>query len=331
MVWHHRRNTVRAYWQQQVGYGIAEGILERKWPEKYNLAGHPTWVGRIYGMGFARLLTGGGRIYHGPWGTAPFQSLYQPAPSLLRALPMMPEWYLVVVVLAGLTALGCLWAPLLFVLPLLVVAVGVPVTEAVFTAHRAPFSESETGEPAGWKRRALTAALHLIQPAARLYGRLQSGLVPWRLGHDAFVFPNPRRAAVWCNEWRLGEARLRAIHDALRAAGVSTACGGEYDGWDLETHGGLLGRARLLLAAEEHPSSTQLVRLRLWPRWTRAGVVLAALCAALAVGAALDHHWMVALILGAGAVGVGARGVQESGVAMAALLSAIGPQAGGSP
>ena len=330
MVWHHRRNTVRGYWKQQVGYGIAEGILERKWPEKYNLAGHPTWVGRIYGMGFARLLTGGGRIYHGPWGTAPFQSLYQPAPTLLRSLPMMPEWYMVVAVLAGLTALGLLWEPLLVILPVLLLAAGVPVAEAVVTAVRAPFRDTDAGSAAGWKRRALTAALHLMQPAARLYGRLQSGLAPWRLGHDAFVFPRRRRLAVWCDEWRLGDERLRSIHQALRAGGVPTACGGEYDGWDLETQGGLLGRARLVLAAEEHPSSTQLVRLRLWPRVTRAGVVLTAVFAALAVGAAIDHHWVVALILAASAAALSGRSVQESGVAMAALLSAVGPTAGGS-
>ena len=135
---------------------------------------------------------------------------------------------------------------------------------------------------------------------------------------------------MWCDEWRLGDERLRSIHQALRAGGVPTACGGEYDGWDLETQGGLLGRARLVLAAEEHPSSTQLVRLRLWPRVTRAGVVLTAVFAALAVGAAIDHHWVVALILAASAAALSGRSVQESGVAMAALLSAVGPTAGGS-
>jgi Predicted glycosyltransferases len=36
MVWHHRRNSVRTYWRQQKGYGRAEAILERKWPERYN-------------------------------------------------------------------------------------------------------------------------------------------------------------------------------------------------------------------------------------------------------------------------------------------------------
>src|SRR6185503_10024926 len=38
MVWHHRRNSLRAYWKQQKGYGKAEALLEAKWPEKYNAA-----------------------------------------------------------------------------------------------------------------------------------------------------------------------------------------------------------------------------------------------------------------------------------------------------
>src|SRR5260221_10124466 len=36
MVWHHRRNSVRAYWRQQKNYAKAEALLEKKWPEKYN-------------------------------------------------------------------------------------------------------------------------------------------------------------------------------------------------------------------------------------------------------------------------------------------------------
>src|SRR5213594_1982183 len=63
MVWHHRRNSVRAYWRQQIGYGRAEAMLERKWPEKYNGPGHVRWAGRIYGQGLVRF--GRGRIYHG--------------------------------------------------------------------------------------------------------------------------------------------------------------------------------------------------------------------------------------------------------------------------
>ena len=56
MVWHHRRNSIRAYWKQQINYGKAEALLERKWPEKYNAAGHLTWTGRVYGNGHTSLL-----------------------------------------------------------------------------------------------------------------------------------------------------------------------------------------------------------------------------------------------------------------------------------
>ena len=34
LVWHHRRNSLRAYWQQQKGYGKAEALLEEKWPRE---------------------------------------------------------------------------------------------------------------------------------------------------------------------------------------------------------------------------------------------------------------------------------------------------------
>ncbi len=46
-VWHHRRNSVKAYLKQQMNYGKAEAMLEKKWPEKYNAAGHIPWAGRL--------------------------------------------------------------------------------------------------------------------------------------------------------------------------------------------------------------------------------------------------------------------------------------------
>src|SRR5207344_3247708 len=64
MVWHHRRNSVRTYWKQQRGYGKAEALLERKWPQKYNSVGHLSWGGRIYGQGISLPLgLQRGRIY----------------------------------------------------------------------------------------------------------------------------------------------------------------------------------------------------------------------------------------------------------------------------
>src|SRR3989475_2543915 len=81
-------------------------MLERKWPEKYTGPGHVRWAGRIYGDGLTYMLGWRRpRVYHGVWGGAPFQSLYQPASSLLGSLPQMPEWHLMTASLAGIAAL----------------------------------------------------------------------------------------------------------------------------------------------------------------------------------------------------------------------------------
>ncbi|MGH7264199.1 MAG: glycosyltransferase, partial [Candidatus Rokuibacteriota bacterium] len=127
VVWHHRRNSVRAYWRQQRGYGKAEALLAQKWPEKYNDLGHVGWAGRLYGPGLAGLLARGGRIYHGTWGSAPFQSLYQPAPGRLASLVAMPEWYLITLGLAAMSLLGVAWRPLLAAGPLCLLAVAAMV------------------------------------------------------------------------------------------------------------------------------------------------------------------------------------------------------------
>src|SRR2546428_6282082 len=112
LVWHHRRNSVRTYWKQQIGYGRAEAMLERKWPEKYNGPGHVRWTGRMYGSGLTRALGWRRpRIYHGIWGSAPFQSLYDPAPSLLGFLPQMPEWHLLTAALAGMAGFCARFEP----------------------------------------------------------------------------------------------------------------------------------------------------------------------------------------------------------------------------
>ena len=61
----------------------AEALLADKWPSKYNSAGHVTWQGRLYGKGIVELFFQRSRIYHGVWGSAPFQSVYAAQPRLL--------------------------------------------------------------------------------------------------------------------------------------------------------------------------------------------------------------------------------------------------------
>src|SRR5213596_2142924 len=180
MVWHHRRNSIRAYWKQQIGYGRAEAMLERKWPEKYNGPGHVRWAGRIYGLGLTRLLGWRpARIYHGVWGSAPFQSLYEPAPSVLAFLPQMPEWHLLTATLWAMAGLSLVYEPLKVAVPLAVAALLPPIAQATLSATRASFPEAPRGI-GRLKRVVVTAFLHLVQPLARLGGRLRAGLTPWR-------------------------------------------------------------------------------------------------------------------------------------------------------
>ena len=57
VVWHSRRNSIKSYLKQQLNYGRAESQLEKKWPEKYNAAGHISWRGQIYGNGYSKKIS----------------------------------------------------------------------------------------------------------------------------------------------------------------------------------------------------------------------------------------------------------------------------------
>jgi glycosyltransferase involved in cell wall biosynthesis len=324
MVWHHRRGSARTYWKQQRGYGRAEALLESKWPQKYNAAGHVSWGGRVYGNGHMRWLWARGRIYHGLWGSAPFQSIYQPAPGMLASLPLMPEWYLLIPVLAALSALGALWHPLILGLPLLALAVGIPILQCGLTAARTSFLYAPQSAIGAIGMRSLTALLHLLQPLARLYGRLSCGLAPWRRrGPSIFALPWPRTFAVWCEQWRAPGERLQSIESRLRTDGLCVYRGGDFDRWDLEVRGHMLGSARLRTAVEEHGLGRQLVRFRVWPRPSAGGVVLAAFFAVLALGAALDQAWAGSTILGLMAVVLAENTVEQCASATAALLGSV--------
>ena len=128
--------------------------------------------GRVYGNGFLRSLRTA-RVYHGSWGSAPFQSLYTPSAGTLGSLPAMPEWYLALTALTALSALAPLWAPLLAALPLLAVMVLVSIAYVVPSVRGPRFrSRSAVGRSS---QRVLTALLCLAQPAVRLSGRLSRG------------------------------------------------------------------------------------------------------------------------------------------------------------
>jgi glycosyltransferase involved in cell wall biosynthesis len=296
VVWHRARDSVRAYWRQQVGYGRAEAALERKWPEKYNAGGHCSWGGRLYGNGVAQALLRRWRVYYGRWGTGLFQAMYRVERPTLSALALMPEWYLVIALLVALGSLGVLWGPLLALLPLAAGATGLLVAQAIGGARRA--ARAKLRHPRT-RSLLLTTLLHLLQPLARLSGRLRSGLTPWRArGPRGRALPRPASWTVWSEGWRSLESWIRSVEQALRTGGTIVIRGGDFDRWDLELRGGLFGRARILTALEEHGGGRQLLRLRLRPRPTPAALLCAAALAAIAAAAALGGAPHAAAVLG---------------------------------
>src|SRR5439155_16526764 len=111
-------------------------LLEEKWPEKYNGPGHLTWAGRIYNGG-ENCGDPDRRIFHGVWGSAPFQSVYEVADGFLSSLPLMPEWFLIIGFLTTLSALGIFWKPLRYAVILALLTAGTSVVRAWQRARKA--------------------------------------------------------------------------------------------------------------------------------------------------------------------------------------------------
>jgi glycosyltransferase involved in cell wall biosynthesis/membrane protein implicated in regulation of membrane protease activity len=295
-VWHRARDSVRAYWRQQIGYGRAEAQLERKWPEKYNAGGHHSWAGHLYGNGVAEgLLPRRWRVYYGRSGSGLFQAMYRTGRPTLGSLALMPEWYLLIAGLAALSALGSLWAPLLAALPLATAATGLLVAEAFAGASRT------TPARRGRRLRSLllTASLHMLHPLARLWGRVRSGLTPWRRrGPGSHSFPRPRSWTLWSESWDSLENWVGSLDDVLGEDGTVAMRGGDFDRWDLELRGGLLGRGRVLTAVEEHGHGRQLIRIRVWPRPTWGAILLVVPFVLAAIAAALAGAFAATAVLG---------------------------------
>jgi GT2 family glycosyltransferase len=326
VVWHHRRNSLPAYWKQQVQYGKAEAMLERKWPEKYSSVGHHEWRGRIYGArptGVFPFLKK--RIYHGIWGTAPFQSIYEPKPGTLLSLSLTAEWDLVIFVLLAFSSLGAFWKPLLLTMIPLLLATGISLFQAVMMASHASFpGHSKTLPARQLGLKALIACLHLLQPLARLLGRMQSGLAPWRRHQKpGLSLPRPQRLKYWCENWQAPEKRLEVIEADLRAQRSVVERGGDYDYWDFEIRGGLFGSLRACMTVEDHGSGTQLVRFRTWPRFAVLTMPFIFLLVTLSTMSAISQAWLALISLGIITIGLITIVFLDCAAAWAALSHAL--------
>jgi hypothetical protein len=232
----------------------------------------------------------------------------------------MPEWWLLVCGLALVSVLGLVWSPLLYVLPLLVLAIAAPVVQAWLSAGDGRFPVARSGFER-FRLRVLTAGLHLAQPVARLKGRLLHGLTPWRRrGIRGFALPLPRTVNIWSEVWQAPEQWLSEIEQRLIDSGAVVRRGDNFDSWDLEVRSGFLGSARLLHAIEEHGGGKQLVRFRIWPRWSWLAMALIVCLVSAGVVAAAKDAYIAATISFAAAITMASWMAFEVGAAIRAVM-----------
>jgi hypothetical protein len=284
-----------------VGYGISESLLERKHPNKFNPWGHTFWAGRIYApYPFFRLFARP-VIYHGLWGSAGYQVIYDKGGmGLLSFLPRAMEWHFF---LAAVAVLGCFfpwaWAVVaggLVYMAGYAVACGKNVNLDVLLA-----AEPNAGRARRLLWRSVIAWLHFLEPAARDWGRLKGGLTPWR---SVAAGGKPRRhASSW---WRrllpIGRtvpwsrrgpmqldryAILSLMMRRLAGKGLFVGWNPATEVWDLRAGRGALAESRLNAVVEHHGGPRRLARISavVGPpssiRWTLG--IVAALTAGLGV------------------------------------------------
>ncbi len=239
----------------------------------------------------------------------------------------MPEWYLALTALAVLSLVGVFERPLVpwtagspvpVELMLLALAGAALAVSAVLSGLRAPRAGMS-----GLALKSVTALLFLLQPTARLGGRLRYGLTPWRRrGEARFALPWPREREVWSERWRSPDERLIELERDLRTRCMAVRPGGQFDRWDLQVRLGPLAAARLRMAVEEHGHGRQLVRFRIWPRWSRGLAPLAVLLALWLSASAVSRPYLAGG-LGALLLLVLLRALRDAGAGMAVVGSAV--------
>lgn len=298
-VWHYRRSTIGAYLRQQHGYGRAEALLVRKHPEYFSPWGGSIWRGRIYSPARAGVSLRRPIIYHGPFGTAGFQTLYAAASTVPLLFCTSLEYHVLITLPLAVVAANfpALW-PL--ALTSLLLSVGVCVVAAGqvnLPRHHRRF----------WSR-PLVALLYFLQPLVRGGARYQ-GRLAWthQPGEGGAALEAVARRQ---HGERLDEASYWSQHPLDRAAFVRSVLAAlEERGWphrpdlgwnefDVEIYGDRWARVQLTTALEAHPRRRRLLRCRLRARWSLAaqGLFWGATVLELAL-LAMGGRWLLLLPL----------------------------------
>jgi hypothetical protein len=280
---------------------VSEALLERKHPNKFNPWGHTYWAGTIYAPYPKFGLFGKPVIYHGLWGSAGFQSMYDAGGGgALNFLPRAMEWHVSLGALAVISVF--------FPWTLIVVGLGLGYT-VFYCAHCANSAnisslmkrEHSASRIERFKWRAMIAWLHFLEPLARDWGRLKGGLTPWRSSLLRTKKVSRRSSSRWWQklqpfkrslQWSFPgdmipekNSILNSLTKTLNADSCSVGWNADYHDWDLKIGRGAFGEAILRMVLEYHGGPKRVARFSAVIRPSKSIYLFQSITAVLAVTA----------------------------------------------
>jgi glycosyltransferase involved in cell wall biosynthesis len=321
LVWHHHRASVRAYLRQQIGYGEGETWLMREHPEQF-AGGRINWRGHIYSpLPFIRSLSEM-RINAGPFGSAPFPSVYRTDAHPFAYITHSGRWQLAWLLLLT-VAIAATFAQKPYGSVLLTAAVLAMTATFVKCLVYGFHSDVAALQPIGGLStrisrtvyRLTIASLHFLQPFARLHGRVR-GAITRPTGEQAqrpaeppasrepigravqLLFGREVEKAFWSERWIDMRALFSSIADRLRlqrAARQIELDSGWWEDRDLTVLDRPWFRLDVRALVEEHGQERCLCRIRMRAQATAILVpLMAAFAAVLIVDAAGLVAWPIA-------------------------------------
>jgi O-antigen biosynthesis protein len=248
-VWHFRRNTAKAYFGQQRGYGRAEAALYLKYPEQFNALGQIRWHGTIPGL--MALLPGGAVRQRIGWPrTVTQQTLGETAPKILDVLPQTLEWHL-----SWTAATLCCWLVGETILPTLAMLL-LGAVWALYYAWRAPLERCHDSLGTRFFVALLAWTAPVVRTWARWRTRLRAGSlqteVEPRQRPSLRPFARSLNLAYWNTTWTTSENLLDRLAQVFSRAGIATVTDPGWNDFDLEARPDPWTRIRLKTADEEH-------------------------------------------------------------------------------
>jgi glycosyltransferase involved in cell wall biosynthesis len=253
LVWHHRRPTIKGYLKQQRGYGFAEAHLQRRYPGRFNCFGYPVWEGGVYDSVHSHLRQEGlplvfrPRVYRGTFCGAQFQTLYQPFLTWWFQIFSTAEWLTLTaccLLSGGLSlAFGPAWLGA-GLIGLSAAMTAISLATALLAGWRGVTQKRWRGAR-WWRGLALIGLLHLLQPLARTWGRLQGTR---KLRKEPPLFPD---TDLLYGNLDKRERWLQRLLVHLKSCGWIARPGNEWDDCDLEILGPGPHRLKLTSVYEE--------------------------------------------------------------------------------